>query len=313
MPASPDTGVLYGGGHLRMMNRRAGMADTATVDGLGAGDHACLTFSDADERLDLVAAFVRDGLRQGLKVVCWTDAVAPDRLVGEFADRSVRPGAALRRGQLSVVAAGGSLTGPGGGAAGMVEAVAAELARAGRDGYPGLRVTADMCWATRPLAGGDELLAFETEVAGLFADGRLCLICQYDRDRFDAVTLAFAAKAHPKAVAAQVYHEHPLLRICRQYSPPGVRAAGELDYRHLDVLEQALAESLRLDRNMHVNLTGLDYIDGACAGVIVATAVKLPPSRRMTVTCRRLVATVLDLVGADNTPRLRVQRAHDQP
>jgi anti-anti-sigma regulatory factor len=170
-----------------------------------------------------------------------------------------------------------------------------------------------MGWATRPLAAADELLAFETDVAGLFADGRLCLICQYDRDRFDAVTLAFAAKAHPKVVAAQVYHEHPLLRICRQYSPPGVKVAGELDYRHHDVLEQALGESMRLDRHPHVNLTGLDYIDGTCAGVIVATALRLPASRRMTVTCRRSVATVLDLVGAGSAARLRVQRAHDPP
>jgi len=288
--------------------RWAGMADTATVDGLGVGDHACLTFSDAEERLDLVAAFVRDGLRRREKVLCWTDAVAPDRLVAELAVRSVRPGAALRRGQLSVSAAGEALTGLGLGGAGMIDVLAGEVDRAARQGYPGLRVTADMCWATRPLADAEGLVAFETEVADLFAGGRLCLICQYDRDRFDAVTLAFAAKAHPKAVAAQVYYEHPLLRICRQYSPPGVKIAGELDYRHLDVLEQALAESMRLDRSMHVNLTGLSYIDGTCAGAIVQTALKLPASRRMTVTCQRLVATVLDLVGSGNTPQLRVQR-----
>jgi anti-anti-sigma regulatory factor len=147
-------------------------------------------------------------------------------------------------------------------------------------------------------------------VADLFADGRLCLICQYDRDRFDQVTLAFAAKAHPKTVAAQVYYEHPLLRICRQYSPPGVRVAGELDYRHRDVLDQALAESMRLDRHMHVNLAGLDYIDGACAAAIVAAALRLPKTRRMTVTCRPLVATVLELVGANRIPGLRVRQPH---
>lgn len=288
------------------------MADQATVDGLSEGDHACLTFSDPDERLDLLAAFVRDGLRRGQKVVCWTDEVAPDRLIVELTNRAVRPGAALRRGQLTVAAAGSGLTAPERYGSGMVDLLAGELDRAGRDGYVGLRVTADMSWATRPMSAADELLAFETEVAALFAAGQLCLICQYDRDRFDAVTLAFAAKAHPKAVAAQVYHEHPLLRVCRQYSPPGVKVAGELDYRHRDALEQALAESMRLDRHMYVNLTGLDYIDGACAAVIVATALKLPPSRRMTVACRRLVGTVLDLVGAGNAARLRVQQINDQ-
>ena len=286
------------------------MADAETVGRVSPGDHACLTFSNAEERLDLVAAFVRDGLRRGQKVLCWTDELSPEGLAGELARRAVRPGAALRRGQLTVAAAAEFLHGTG---AAMVERLAGEVERAGREGYPGLRVTADMCWATRPLAPADELLGFETSVAGLFADGRLCLICQYDRDRFDAVTLAFAAKAHPKTLAAQVYHEGVLLRICRQYSPPGVRVAGELDFRHRDLFEQALAESVRLDRHVHVNLAGLDYIDGACAAVIVQAALRLPGSRRMTVTCQRLVATVLDLVGAGGAPRLRVQQANDQP
>jgi anti-anti-sigma factor len=170
-----------------------------------------------------------------------------------------------------------------------------------------LRVTADMAWATRPMAAAEQLTAFETDVAELFADGRLCLICQYDRDRFDAVTLAFAAKTHPKTIAAQVYYEHPLLRICRQYSPTGIRVAGQIDYQHRDVLEQALTESLRLDRHPHVNLAGLDYIDGACATVIVAAATRLPASRRMTVSCRRRVAKVLDIVGPNTVPGLRVR------
>jgi anti-anti-sigma regulatory factor len=292
---------------------RSWMTDAVTTDTVEAGDHACVTFTDAEERLDLVAAFVRDGLRAGQKVVCWTESVRPEALAGQLAERAVRPGAALRRGQLQIAPMDGSLLGKGpGGAAKMVDVLAREVEEAGRQGYRGLRVTADMGWATRPLAAADELVTFETAVGDLFADGRLCLICQYDRDRFDAVTLAFAAKAHPKTVAAQVYLEHALLRICRQYSPSGVRVAGQLDFRHADVLEQALAESMRLDRHMHVNLSKLDYIDGACAGLIVATATRLSASRRMTVTCRRAVAIVLDLVGAHAAPRLRVNRVDEQ-
>lgn len=195
----------------------------------------------------------------------------------------------------------------------MVQMLAEEVQLATREGYPGLRLTADMCWATRPFTSAEQLLGFETLVTDLLAHGQLCLICQYDRERFDAVTLAFAARVHPKTVAAQVYLEHPLLRVCRQYTPAGIRVAGELDYRHKDVLELALAESVRIDRHVHVNLTGLNYIDGACASIIVAAARSLPRSRRMTVTCRRLVGTVLSLVGGDDVSQLRVQRRHEQP
>jgi anti-anti-sigma factor len=285
------------------------MAEAVTTDMVDPGDHACLTFTDAEERLDLLAAFVRNGLRSGFKVMCWTDSMSPESLAGQLAARSVRPGAALRRKQLRVAALAGSLLGKDGvvSAAAMIDLLAGEVDAAAREGYPGLRVAADMAWATRPLAATHELAAFETEVAGLFGDGRLCLICQYDRDRFDAVTLAFAAKAHRKTVAAQVYHEHPLLRICRQYSPRGIRVSGEIDFQHRDILEQALAESLRLDRNPYVNLVGLDYMDGACAAVIVAAATRLPASRRMIVTSQRRVAKVLNVIGADAATRLEVR------
>jgi len=289
------------------------MGDRGVAGTIGPGDHVCLTFSDAEERMDLMAAFVRNGLRASARVVCWTDAHGPERLATELARRSVRARAAVRRGQLEIAPVSTSLLGGArADAARMVDALAGELDLGARDGYSSVRVTVDMGWATRPLAAAEELVAFESAVADLFTDGRLCLICQYDRDRFDAVTLAFAAKAHPKTLTAQVYFEHPLLRICRQYSPPGVRIAGELDYRYRDILEQALGESMRLDRHMHVNLAKLHYIDGACAGSVTAAAARLPASRRMTVICRRSVATVLDLVGGGAAPRLRVQAFDEQ-
>lgn len=290
------------------------MADMSTVDRLDAGDHACLTFSDSDERLDLLAAFVRDGVRRGEKVLCWTDSIDPPRLAAALAARALRPGPALRRGQLSIAPVATALLGRAWvNAAAMIDTLAARKGQAARDGYRGLRVVADMGWATRPVATGDELIAFETGVGRLFGDRQLSMMCQYDRDRFDAVTLAFAAKAHTTTVAAVVYHDDVVLRVCRQYSPPGVRVAGELDYRHRDALERALGESLRLDRYLQVNLARLDYIDGACAAAIVQAALTLPTSRRMTVVCRPLVATVLDLVGAGSAPRLRIRSADALP
>jgi anti-anti-sigma regulatory factor len=286
------------------------MALATTVDLLDSGDHACMTFTDQQERLDLVAAFVRDGLRRKERVVCYTDAVSPQRLAVELAHRSVHAGAATARGQLRLLAVEEALLGDDG-AAGMISALATEAKTAERDGYPGIRVTADMCWATRPTAA-EELTAFETAAADLFTDGRLCVICQYDRAVFDAVTLAFVTATHQKTVAAHAYHDSVTLRICRQYSPPGIRVAGHLDYRHQDLLEQALAESRRLDRHMHVNLSGLDFIDAACTATIVQTALRLPPSRRMTITCRPLVDRMLALTGVANVPAIRVIQAHDQ-
>ncbi|HKD99122.1 MAG TPA: MEDS domain-containing protein [Micromonosporaceae bacterium] len=285
------------------------MAEATAVDLATARDHACLTFTDPEERLDLVARFVREGLRQRDKIICWSDELAPETLAKEFAARAVRPGSALRRGQLSIAPASESpLVREPGGAQAMIRMLSGEISRAEREGYRGLRVTMDMACVTRPAAAADQLMGFETDVAALCAEGRLCMFCQYDRDRFDAVTLAFAAQAHPVTVAAQVYHESPLLRVCRQYSPSGLRVAGEIDYRHGDLFEQALGEAIRLDRHPRVNLRALDYIDAAAAAVLVRAALRLPGSRFMHVSCGRLVATMVEMVGGREAAQLRVHR-----
>src|SRR2546429_611452 len=163
------------------MGRVLLMESPRSVETLGPGHHACLTFSDPDERLDIVAAFVSAGLRQGHKVLCFTDSVPPERLPRELELRSVATLEAIRSGQL-------------------------------------------------------------------------------------AVTL---------------HNENRIVRICRQHSRPGVRVAGEIDFTGAEPLTQALAESLRLDQDVHVNLAHLRYIDVSCVSIILQAARSLPADRRL--------------------------------
>jgi anti-anti-sigma regulatory factor len=285
------------------------MADAVTVDQLANGDHACLTFTDPDERLDLVADFVADGLDQGQRVICFTDSVSPDELIEELATREVAAAAAIHRGQLALRGSQEWWQASGSAAAGrMMDVITSELRDAASEGFPGLRVTADMCWATRPSVAVDQLIDFERQASALFGDGRLTVICQYDRDSFDPVTLAFAADAHPKTVAAFAYYDTPLARICRQHRPPGIRLAGEIDYSHLVPLQQALLEALRLDSTIHVNLTKLRFIDVTAATAIAKAALTLPAGRQMVITCPEVVAAVFDAIGARQAAQLRILR-----
>ncbi len=284
------------------------MVDVATLDDLRAGDHVCLTFTDPDERLDLVAEFVADGLHRGQRVICFTDALTPDELSAELVGRQVSTAAAVERGQLAVYTSSQApWVESGATAERMVALIAAERHQAARRGIAGLRVSADMCWAGRPLAV-DQLVAFERQAASLFTDGRLTAICQYDRETFDAVTLAFAADAHHKTVAAFAYYDTPLLRICRQHRPRGVRIAGQMDYTHLAALGQALEEALRLDSTIHLNLAKLSFIDVTAANAIVQAALTLAPPRRMIVTCQPNVAAVLEAVGGGQVEQMFLQR-----
>ena len=266
------------------------------VDQLEPGDHACLTFSDPEERLDLVAAFVTAGLNRGERVICYTDALQADDLRRDLRRRGVPAGETVRRAT--------EMWGEGAtpDAAIMVRHLAAEVEASPR----GLRIAVDMCWAVRPQAGAEQLLVFENAVAKLFADGGLTAMCEYDREEFDPVTLAYAARTHPRTVTATVYHEDAGVRICRQHVPPGVRVAGELHLSNADALKDALAEAVRLDPDVHLNLGHLRSLDDGAAAVIVRAAAGLPRNRHMIVVGDRSTGRILRVAGAHGVPNLRV-------
>jgi anti-anti-sigma factor len=120
------------------------------------------------------------------------------------------------------------------------------------------------------------------------------------------VSLAGVAATHRRTVAAVAYHDDPVLRICRQHVPPGVRLAGELDGGRAEPLRHALAEAVRLEGDVHVNAAQLRFIDSAAAGVLIQAAMSLAEGRRMIMVCRPLTVKVLLALRADELPQLRL-------
>src|SRR5579859_7377467 len=82
-------------------------ADTQITE-LTVNDHACLTFGEPEELFDLTAAFVRDGLAGGLKVV-WVTGAGPQRATPELARRGIPVESALAGGQMVVAGCEGCL------------------------------------------------------------------------------------------------------------------------------------------------------------------------------------------------------------
>lgn len=271
-----------------------------SVEDLQPGDHACLMFSDAEERLDIVAAFVRDGLRAGEKVLCLTEALSAEALAAQFAQRGIPTEAAGQDGQLLVTTSAGFFVPQGTfDAERSIDELRTEIDQARRDGYAGLRVASDMCWALRPVRGLAELMDYETALTRMLADQQATAVCQFDRESFDTVTISAAVDAHGLTVAAVTYHDDALLRICRQHVPTGIRVAGAIDYRAADPLTRALTEALSLDNHIVVNLTQLRFIDTFTAGLLVQAAVALSEGQRMTIRCGGMILEVLRALGMD--------------
>jgi MEDS: MEthanogen/methylotroph, DcmR Sensory domain len=279
---------------------------SAQITELTVDDHACLTFGEADELFDVTAAFVRDGLAGGLRVV-WLSDAGPGPAVAELSRRGVAVGPAMAAGQMTADGCEGHLlSGRVFSADAAVGWLARQLASSAELGFPGLRVAVDMGWALRPVTGIEQLPQFEELIAAALAGSAASVLCQYDRDRFDPVTLASVAAFHTRSVATATYHADAVLRICRQYAPPGIRIAGEIDYKAEEPLALALAEAVRLDGDITVNMGALAFIDAFCVRMIADTARMLAASRTVTLQCVPEVAAGFARLGRGGLPGVRL-------
>jgi anti-anti-sigma regulatory factor len=186
------------------------------------------------------------------------------------------------------------------------------MASAHDAGFPGLRVAVDMGWALRPVTGIEELPRFEEGITGVLGGGTASVLCQYDRDRFDPVTLASVAEFHNRSVAAATYYADARLRICRQYAPPGIRIAGEIDYQAAEPLALALSEAVRLDGDIVINLAGLAFADAPCMAMIADAVRTMSGSRKVLLRCQPGVASGFARLGVAGLPRVKLVTADDR-
>ena len=283
----------------------------AQIIDLTVNDHACLTYGEREELVNLTAAFVRDGLLGGLKVM-WLSDRTPARAVSELAWRGIAVDAAVAAGQMTAAAWEGSLlSGQAFTADHAMEWLNQQMTACRSEGFPGLRVAVNMSWALRPVAGIEQLPQFEENIAAALAGTTVSVLCQYDREGFDPVTLASVAAFHTRSVAAATYHADAVLRICRQYAPPGIRLAGEIDYLTAEPLALALAEAIRLDGDITINMAALTFIDASCARMILDALRSVDASRKIVLQCTPQIAARFGLLGAADVPRVSVVIAHD--
>jgi hypothetical protein len=285
------------------------------VQRLGLGDHVCWAFDRDDERLDGTASLVDDGLRAGEKVLCLTETIEPGELERRLAARGVPVAPATDVGQLGVrhpaqVYLVRSEFEP--------HAAVDELNRlvtlAAGEGWAGLRVISDMAWALRLEPGTERLVIYETNVNRLVVDGRVMLICLYDRRQFDRDELHGVACSHTTSALADAYDGWTApLRVRRTRDPRGAEVSGEADLSNREAMAAMLrtllddqGEPAPHDPPFVIDLTGLTFADTAAAGLLIRAGVAAPGGARL-VGCRPHIARLLMLLGAEQVPRLTVE------
>jgi hypothetical protein len=181
---------------------------SATIGGLPVRthDHVCVLYRGADQRDELMADFLADGVRAGQRCYCMIEPDNHERIAAAVSGRNERTAAGVASedpGRLDFV-------GPGGSHARGGEFVSDRMLRFwdswatatyGRDGVAYARIGADMSWA-KPLLDAPgfvmDLARYETRFTIWARRYPQVTACLCDLDRFDGDVIVPIVRAHPK-------------------------------------------------------------------------------------------------------------------
>jgi anti-anti-sigma regulatory factor len=240
------------------------------------GDHAWFSYSSAEEQEQVVGAFLRDGLLTSDKVIYITDA-DPRDLPGLRARDDLDPDTYLSTGQLAVLPRAESCLTAGVFDPGrMVASLEDVLARAERDRYRGVRITADMTWAVRQHSGPDRVLHCEAGVDAAIAPSTNAMaICQVDRRSCTRDELTALKQTHEVLVGADPDFDDGVLTITRTFTPRGLRLKGELDGARHTVFAEALHAVTAHGGDIHLNVRDLRFIDLGALSMMAGAAMRM--------------------------------------
>jgi hypothetical protein len=270
------------------------------------GDHAWFSYSSAEEQEHVVGVFLRNGLTTADKVIYVTDR-SPCDLPGLRAGLDVD--IYLRTGQLTVlpraaVCVTAGLFDPGR----MVASLEDVLARAERDRFRGVRVTADMTWAIRQRRGRDRVLDCEAGVDATIAPSTMAMaICQVDRRSCTRDELTALKETHEVLVGADPEFDDGVLTITRTFRPRGLRLRGELDGARHTVFAEALGAVAAQGGDVHLNVAELRFVDLGALNMMAAVAMRLATRGRVILDDPSPdLAEVVQLVGGPMLPWLKI-------
>ena len=248
------------------------------VGEIRSGDHAAFSFTTAEEQAQVIGPFLRDGLAARQKVIYVSDARPrqlpglgerpyADHLAGTGQLRVIPPGTAcLTRGRFDPDR--------------MLTVVGREIAQAAEQGYPAVRVTADMSWVLDQSDGYPLMLACEAGFEEAIApDTAMMAICQLDRSRCAPDHLRALNAAHRVRVIANPEFDDGVLRITRSHAPEGLRLAGELDAARQGPFMTALTSITKVDIDVHLDFADVRFIDLGTINLLAFYALRTPPGQ----------------------------------
>lgn len=250
-------------------------APAVNLEESSPGLHLC-AFYKAQGQLERVAGtFVRAGLAAGDRVLYLSAARDPASVCDALERRGVDSDRAAQTGQLVLQHSDEMY-----GTASTIDLddLAGAYRDAGRrarsDGFPGLRVAAEMGDLARRVGSVDHLLAWERFATQLQAEEGITSVCQYDLADLSAEEVSLLDGEH--AGHSPIHAALPMASFMAIREPFGLSIAGEVDVSNRTVFARALNACARGHSSFSIDVEQLEFADVGFLEVIFGLARKLP-------------------------------------
>jgi hypothetical protein len=152
---------------------------------LRPGAHVYHTFRSDNERYEVLARFVREGLERHERVFYFAHRHPVSTVLAALDIQGVEPGDYIESGALHLGSASESyLAGGRFDPEGSKRQWRRTIDEACASGYAAVRVAADMSWALDGIPGSDRLLEYEAGLCHLFGTKLVTGMCEFDARLF---------------------------------------------------------------------------------------------------------------------------------
>jgi len=221
------------------MNGEQGHAHSAvaSIEGVSPGDHLCCVYRNEAEHQAVLAPFIRSGLEQGHKILYIADTRTAESVLHFLRQEGISTDVHTTSGQLVLATSRETyLQGDCFDPEAMIVLIRQEADKALREGYAALRVTGEMSWALRGMAGSERLMEYEAKLNRILPHSSVIGLCQYDMRRFEPEVILNVLDTHPIVVVGDRCYENTYYLSPEEFLGMN-RAEAELS-RRLEHLER---------------------------------------------------------------------------
>lgn len=187
------------------------------------GTHMCLVYSSEEERSKIIARFMERGLLAGEKVGYFADTSTPEEIVRWLEGMGVALPTQDESVQLSITSTAETYFPEGNFVPEATFEMLKELyADAYKEHFQAIRITGEMSWALKNIAGTERLMEYESRVNEIYENYPISAICQYDANKFDGATIMECLKVHPYMVVRGQVVRNPYYIRWQEYLKDGI-------------------------------------------------------------------------------------------